>query len=332
MEKIFIIAEVGPNHNGSFSMAKKLIDKISKTGADAVKFQLANPEKVYSKEAFKADYQKKNDSSKTIKEMSKKFQLSKSEHLKLSKYCEKKGIIYLCSAFDLDSLKYLVKKLRVPIIKIPSGEILSTDMLEFASKFKGQVFLSTGMSSLNDIKKSLAILKKKNIILLHCVSLYPTAYDEVNLNNLKLLRNKFKLKVGFSDHTKDELASLTAASMGISVLEKHVTLSNKMEGPDHKSSLKIEKFAKLIKKIRLIEKIKGSNTRSITNEEKKIKDCVRKSVVAKIFLPKRLRLKKKHVTFKRPGTGINPIELKFYLDKKIIKPLKKDFLLKKDNF
>ena len=269
MEKIYIIAEIGPNHNGSVSLAKKLIDKISKTDADAIKFQLANPEKVYSKEAFKANYQKKKDSSKTIKEMSKKYQLSKKDHIKLSDYCKKKGIAYLCSAFDLDSLKYLVNKLRIPIIKIPSGEILSIDMLKFASKFRGQIILSTGMSSIKDIKKSLTILKKSNVTLLHCVSLYPTSLDKVNLNNLNMLRNKFKLKVGFSDHTKSELASLTAASMGITVLEKHVTLSNKMEGPDHKSSLQIEKFSKLVKKIRLIEKIKGSNHRSITNEEKK---------------------------------------------------------------
>jgi len=332
MKGIYIIAEIGPNHNGSISLAKKLIDKISKTGADAIKFQLANPEKVYSKEAFKANYQKKNDTSKTIKEMSKKYQLSRKDHLELSKYCKKKGVTYLCSAFDLDSLKYLVNKLQIPIIKIPSGEILSIDILKFASKFKGQIILSTGMSSINDIKKSLTMLKKNNVTLLHCVSLYPTTLDKVNLNNLNMLRNKFRLKVGFSDHTKSELASLTAASMGITILEKHVTLSNKMEGPDHKSSLQIEKFAKLVKKIRLIEKIKGSNQRLITNEEIKIKECVRKSMVAKKFLPKGTKLKNKHITFKRPGTGISPIESNLYVGKIIVKPIKKDFLIKKENF
>ena len=332
MKKIFIIAEVGPNHNGSMYLAKRFIDKISKTGADAVKFQLANPNKVYSKEAFKADYQKKNDSSKTIKEMSKKFQLSKKNHLELSKYCKKKKIIYLFSAFDLESLRYLVNNLKIPIIKIPSGEILSLDILRFASKFKGKIILSTGMSTLKDIRKSLDILKKKNTTLLHCVSLYPTTLNKVNLNNINLLKSKFKLDVGFSDHTKGELASLTATSMGITVLEKHVTLSNRMVGPDHKSSIEIEKFSRLVKKIRIIEKIMGSNFRSITNEEKKIKDCARKSLVAKTFLPKGLRLQNKHITFKRPGTGISPADLKFYIGKKIIKAIKKDFLLKKENF
>lgn len=332
MEKIYIIAEIGPNHNGSLSLAKKMINKISKTGADAVKFQLAEPEKVYSKEAFKANYQKKNDNSKTILEMSKKFQLSKKDHFELSKYCKKKGITYLCSAFDLESLQYLVNKLKIPIIKIPSGEILTTDILKFASKFKGQIILSTGMSSLNDIKKSLSLLKKSNVTLLHCVSLYPTKLDKVNLNNIHLLKRKFKLKVGFSDHTKGELASLIAASMGITMLEKHVTLSNKMKGPDHKSSLQIEKFSKLVKKIRLIESIKGSNNRFISDEENKIKECVRKSIVAKKFLPRGLKLQNKHVIFKRPGTGISPIELKFFIGKKIIKPIKKDYLIKRNNF
>lgn len=332
MKKIYIIAEIGPNHNGSISLAKKMINKISKTGADAVKFQLAEPEKVYSKEAFKANYQKKNDNSKTILEMSKKLQLSKKDHFELSKYCKKKGITYLCSAFDIDSLQYLVNKLKIPIIKIPSGEILTTDILKFASRFKGQIILSTGMSSLNDIKKSLSLLKKSNVTLLHCVSLYPTNLDKVNLNNIHLLKRKFKLKVGFSDHTKGELASLAAAGMGITMLEKHVTLSNKMKGPDHKSSLQIEKFSKLVKKIRSIERIKGSNNRFISDEENKIKECVRKSIVAKKFLPRGLKLQYKHVTFKRPGTGISPIELKFFIGKKIIKPIKKDHLIKRNNF
>ena len=332
MEKIFIIAEIGPNHNGSVYLAKKMINKISKTGADAVKFQLANPNEVYSKEAFKAEYQKKNDSSKTIKEMSIKNQLDKKYHLELSKYCKKKKIIYLCSAFDLGSLKYLVKKIKIPIIKIPSGEILSVDMLKFASKFKGQIILSTGMSKLEEIEKSLEILNKKDITLLHCVSLYPTPLDRVNLNNINLLKKRFNLNVGFSDHTKDELASLAAAGMGITVLEKHVTLSNKMNGPDHKSSLEIKELTKLIKKIRLIEKIKGTNFRSISDEEKKIKDVARKSLVAKTNLPKGIILQKKHVAFKRPGTGISPIDLKSYIGKKIIKSIKKDFLIKKENF
>ena len=332
MQKIFIIAEVGPNHNGSVYLAKKLINKICKTGADAVKFQLGNPDKVYSKEAFKADYQKKNDSSKNIKDMSKKIQLSKRDHLELSKYCKKKGIIYLCSAFDIDSLKYLVQKLKIPIVKIPSGEILTTDMLKYISKFKGKIILSTGMSTLNDIKISLGILKNKNVTLLHCVSLYPTALDKVNLNNINLLKKKFNLNVGFSDHTKGELASLTAAGMGITVLEKHVTLSNKLEGPDHKSSLSVEKFSKLIKKIRKIEKIIGLGVRKISSQEEKIKDCVRKSLVAKKNLPSGIRLKKDHLVFKRPGTGISPIKLKAYLGKKITKKIKKDFLIKREHF
>ena len=167
--------------------------------------------------------------------------------------------------------------------------------------------------------------------LLHCVSLYPTPLDKVNLNNINLLK-KFNLNVGFSDHTKGALASLTAAGMGITVLEKHVTLSNKLEGPDHKSSLSVEKFSKLIKKIRKIEKIIGLGVRKISSQEKKIKDCVRKSLVAKKNLLSGVRLKKDHLVFKRPGTGISPIELKFYLGKKITKNIKKDFLIIKEHF
>ena len=200
---------------------------------------MGNPDKVYSQEAFKADYQK-NDRSKNIKDMSNKIQLSKKDHLELSKYCKKRDNLFVF-AFDIDSLKYLVEKLKIPIVKIPSGEILTIDMLKYISKFKGKIILSTGMSTLNDIKISLGILKNKNVTLLHCVSLYPTPLDKVNLNNINLLK-KFNLNVGFSDHTKGALTFLTAAGMGITVLEKHVTLSNKLSGPDHKSSLSVEKF------------------------------------------------------------------------------------------
>ena len=304
MQKIFIIAEVGPNHNGSLNLAKKLINKICKTGADAVKFQLGNPDKVYSQEAFKADYQKKNDRSKNIKDMSNKIQLSKRDHLELSKYCKKKGITYLCSAFDIDSLKYLVEKLKIPIVKIPSGEILTIDMLKYISKFKGKIILSTGMSTLNDIKISLGILKSKNVTLLHCVSLYPTPLDKVNLNNINLLKKKFNLNVGFSDHTKGALASLTAAGMGITVLEKHVTLSNKLEGPDHKSSIDVKNFNNFVKNIRNVDLMLGEKYKTLNVSEKKNSLIVKKSIYASKPIKKGEYFNKDNIALKRPMLGL----------------------------
>ena len=153
-KKTYIIAEIGPNHNGSFQMAKKLVEKISKSGADAIKFQLADPDKVYSLDAFKANYQKKNDPYKSIKEMSSKYQLTRDQHLKISKLCKKKSLTYLCSAFDISSLKFLIKNIKIPIVKIPSGEIISLDILNYLSKSRKKIIISTGMSTLNDIKQS----------------------------------------------------------------------------------------------------------------------------------------------------------------------------------
>ena len=158
--KTYIIAEVGPNHNGSFLLATKYIDLLSKTGANAVKFQLAQPLEVYSLESFKANYQKKNDGKRSIIEMSKKNQLSFDDHIKLSKYCKKKGIDYLCSAFDIKSLKFLDRTINVKYIKVPSGEVFDLNTLKYLSKVKKKIFLSTGMVNKEDLKKILKILNK----------------------------------------------------------------------------------------------------------------------------------------------------------------------------
>ena len=184
MKKVRIIAEVGVNHNGSINLAKKIIKKLSKLDIDFIKFQLAKPEDVYSLDAFKADYQKKNDKEKSVINMSRKLQLSKKNHQHLKNYCNKFKKKYICTAFDLDSLKYLINSIKVPLIKISSGEILSYDMLKFLSKQSKEIILSTGMSSFDEIKKSIKILnrnKKKKITLLHCTSLYPVHKKQINL-------------------------------------------------------------------------------------------------------------------------------------------------------
>ena len=174
--KTFIIAEVGPNHNGSFKLAQKMVKQISKTGVDCIKFQLADPYKVYCKDAFKAKYQKLRDKSKSIIEMSKRVQLKKKEHIKLAKLCKKNKVIYACSAFDIDSLKFLDKKVNVPFFKIPSGEIKSLDIVDYIAKQKKKILLSTGMATFEEIKSTLKRLRKhknNNITIMHCVSSYP---------------------------------------------------------------------------------------------------------------------------------------------------------------
>ena len=278
MIKTFIIAEIGPNHNGSFKIAKKMINMLRNSGVDAIKFQLANPEAVYSKNAFKAEYQKKNTKKGKIIEMSKGLQLSKKNHLKLSKLCQKYKINYMCSAFDLQSLKFLVEKIKVNPVKIPSGEIASLDILKYLSKFRGKMFVSTGMSNFSDIKRALNILNrnfKKKITLMHCVSSYPAISKDLNLNIIKSLKKKFKNDVGYSDHSLGESACLAAVAMGSKVIEKHVTLSNYMEGPDHKASITLKKFCLMIKKIRELEVAMGNSEKKLLKSELNIQKVAR---------------------------------------------------------
>lgn len=317
--KTLIIAEIGPNHNGSLKRAIKMVKQLSSLGVDVVKFQLSNPDLVYSEDAFKAEYQKKNDSKKTAIEMSKSFQLSKNNHITLSKLCKKLGIIYACTAFDLKSLIFLDKVIKVPIFKIASGEIHSLDIIDYISKRKKPVLLSTGMSTIEEIKgtfKKLTTRGNKNITILHCVSSYPAKENFLNLNIIDELKIIFNTKIGYSDHSIGDDACLAAVAKGASVIEKHVTLSNDLKGPDHKASCTMKDFKKLVKKIRKLEIILGTKKKQFSNEEINIKKVTRKSLVTNKTIKKGEKLRREDIVFKRPGTGISPVDLKKAIGKR----------------
>jgi len=334
--RVRIIAEIGVNHNGSIKRAKKMILKLSKLDIDYIKFQLAIPRKVYSEDAFKAEYQKRNDRSKNVIEMSKKLQLSTKEHIELEKFCKKNGKKYCCTAFDLDSLKFLIKKIKVPFIKIASGEILSYDILNYLSNVskKKEVILSTGMANIQEIENAIRILNskhKKKITLLHCTSVYPAKLSQINLNFINTLKKQFKLPVGYSDHSQNDSVAIGAIAKGATVIEKHVTLDKSLEGPDHKASCQIDEFKKFVKKIREFEIILGTFNKTLTTEEKKISFMARKSIVAKITLRKNDILKKNNITFKRPGTGISPMNFKKIIGKKVNRSIPFDTIIKKND-
>ena len=326
--KTLIIAEIGPNHNGSLKTALAMIKKIAKTGADVIKFQLANPDEVYSLDAFKADYQKKNDPSESIIEMSKKNQLKKEDHIKLKKACNKYGVLYACSAFDLKSLKFLDKKIDVPFFKIPSGELLSTDMLKYISKKKKIILLSTGMATFREISYVLKLLKKNSLVLMHCVSSYPAKKRDLNLNIIDKLKKKFKKTVGYSDHSLGSNACLAAVAKGARVIEKHVTISKNRKGPDHKSSMEIENFKHFVKKIRELEIILGKEEKIFTKNEINVKNVARKSIVTAKKIIKGQKFKEQDFTFKRPGNGISPVKLKKIIGKFSLKNIEKNKILK----
>ena len=330
MNKTYIIAEIGPNHNGSFKIAKKMINLLKDSGVDAIKFQLANPDNVYSKNSFKAEYQKKNTGKGSIINMSRKYQLSKQDHLKLANLCHKNKIDYLCSAFDTESLQFLVKKVKVKYIKVPSGEITSLDMLDYISNLKKKIILSTGMASIKEIKdaiKKLSKKRKQNIVILHCVSSYPTNKKDLNLNIIREFQKIFKLDIGFSDHSLGNEACLAAVAMGAKVIEKHVTISKKKRGPDHSSSSSIKDFFSLVKQIRELEIMLGGPKKKILQSEKNTKDVSRKSLITNKDLIRGKRLKSSDIVFKRPGTGISPMNLKSVIGMKIKKNIPADNLI-----
>ena len=329
----YIIAEIGPNHNGSFKEAKKIINKLKYSGVDAIKFQLADPELVYSDDAFFAKYQK-NGKYKSIREMSKNIQLSHNQHIQLSKICKKYKIEYLCSAFDIKSLKFLLNKIKISTVKIPSGEITSIDMLEYLKNFNKKFLISTGMAKKEEIVSALKILNKKfkkKITLLHCVSSYPAKNDTLQLSLISELKKQFKLPVGYSDHSIGFDQPLAAVAAGASVIEKHVTISQKKIGPDHKSSMEINDFKRLIKRIRELEIIMGDPQKKLSKAENEIKLVARKSIVTNTFLKKGCIIKKKHLSFKRPGTGISPMLIKKVLGKKLLSNIKKNKVIKFSN-
>jgi N,N'-diacetyllegionaminate synthase len=331
--RTFIIAEAGINHNGSLKKALKLIDAAVAAGADAIKFQTFKAENIATKFAPKAKYQKNKFFKKENQfQMLKKLELTKEMHFKCMRYCKKKKIIFISSAFDEESLNFL-KKINIKIFKVPSGEINNTPYLELLGKFKKKVILSTGMSNILDIDKAIKTLvqngtSKNNITLMQCTSSYPAPFEEINLRVINSLKKKFKLCVGFSDHSLGSIASIVAAAVGAKVIEKHITLDKKLDGPDHKSSLNPREFKLMIDDIRMVEKILGSEIKDVTFSERKNINIVRKSIVASRFIKKNEKFSVENITCKRPGTGISPIFFKKMLGKKSVKNFNTDDLIR----
>ncbi len=314
------IAEIGVNHNGSIKLAKKLIDHSSKIKADFVKFQVYKTEKLVNKGSKTAPYQKRKKNISQY-DLLKKYELSYNQHQGLYNYCKKKKITYLASPFDLDSAKFLVEKLKLKTIKIASGEIESVDILEYLSKKKIKVIISTGASTINEIKNALNILLKNNltekqITILHCTTSYPARKNEINLKVMNELKKEFKTEIGYSDHSEGLLVSLAAYLLGAKIIEKHITLDRKLDGPDHRSSIEPKKFKELINTIRNLQIILGNKKKILTKSEKINKPYIRKSIYSKIRINKNDKFSNKNLILKRPQLGMLPKDLKKILKKK----------------
>ncbi|WP_304440611.1 N-acetylneuraminate synthase [Tissierella sp. P1] len=308
MKKVFIIAEAGVNHNGSIDLAKKLIDKASNAGADAVKFQSFKAEKLVTKNAQKAEYQELTTGKEENQfEMIKRLELDYEKHEELINYCKSKDIMFLSSPFDLESID-LLSTLGLEIFKIPSGEITNVPYLRKIGLLKKKVILSTGMSTLGDIEKALDILRisgTEDMIVLHCNTEYPTPIDDVNLNAMNTIREAFKVEVGYSDHTLGIEVPIAAVALGATVVEKHFTLDKNMEGPDHRASLEPEELKEMVRCIRNIEKALGDGVKKLTGSEAKNINIARKSIVAGRNIIKGEIFTEENLGIKRPGDGIS---------------------------
>jgi|TARA_B100001964_G_C14177746_1_gene574648 N,N'-diacetyllegionaminate synthase len=331
--KTLIIAEAGVNHNGSIKLALKLAKEAKKCGADIVKFQTFVPDQVVVPKARKAKYQKTNKrDSETQLNMIKKFQLSFDDYTKIKNECKKNKIIFMSSAFDEESIIFLYK-LKQSTYKIPSGEITNFPALRTIAKFKKKVILSTGMSNYKEIEKALNILikfgtKKKDITILHCNTSYPTPMKDVNLLAIKEIKKKFKVNVGYSDHTMGIEIPIAAVTMGATVIEKHLTLDKNFKGPDHKASLEPKVFKKMVQSIRNIERALGKKEKKITSSEKPNILICRKSIVAKKNIAKGDFFSEANLTTKRPGTGQSPMNWLHLIGKKSKRNYKKDGFIK----
>tara|TARA_Y100001968_G_C19453706_1_gene770617 strand:- start:2394 stop:3392 length:999 start_codon:yes stop_codon:yes gene_type:complete len=308
----YIIAEVGVNHNGDINLAEKLIEESLKCGADAVKFQAWTAGNLVTKSAPLAKYQQDNVSGvKTQYEMLKTLELTPENHYQLKSKCDHIGIDYLCSAFDLEGLD-LLDNLAIKKLKVPSGEITNLPYLRKVGSLSREVILSTGMSNLSDIERALDVItdsgtSKDNITILHCTTDYPADFKTVNLLAMKTISNAFDIDVGYSDHTKGIEVSIAAVAMGAKVIEKHITTSRLLHGPDHIASLEPNDFSKMVDSIRNIElaigsRIKRPNACEIGNQE-----VARRSIVASCDIKKGDIFTFENLTTKRPGTGLSPM-------------------------
>lgn len=311
MQRTFIIAEAGVNHNGDIEIAKKMIDAASVAGADAVKFQTFKAERIVAINAPKAEYQIENtNNTESQYQMLKKLEIDKETHLELMEYCKEKNIMFLSTPFDIDSVHMLVE-LGIEIIKIPSGEITNLPYLREVARQKKKVILSTGMSNMQEVKEAVDIIRQngsEDITVLHCNTQYPTPMEDVNLRAMISMREELELPVGYSDHTQGIEVPIAAAAMGATVVEKHFTLDKTMEGPDHKASLEPDELSEMVKAIRNIEKALGDGNKNITESEKDNLSIVRKSIVAACRIEKGELFTEKNLTVKRPGNGISPMK------------------------
>jgi len=329
--KVFIIAEAGVNHNGSFDLALQLVDVAVAVGADAVKFQTWKTEKIITRQSKKVPYQKEDVMDQESQyEMLKRHELSFEDFQKLKTYCDEKNIIFFSTADEIESATFL--NTIQDIFKIGSSELTDLPYLRKIVQFGKPIILSTGMGSLEGVQAAMTVLldgglAKDEITLLHCSTAYPTPYSDVNLKAMLTLREEFGVTTGYSDHSLGIEVPIAAVALGARVIEKHFTLNKNMDGPDHKISLEPDEFVMMVKAIRNVELALGDGIKMISDSEKENIPFIRKSIVAGRKITKGEIIGEENITVKRPGGGINPSQWHNVIGKTAIRDFQPDEII-----
>ena len=349
---VFVIAEAGVNHNGSVDMAADLVRAAAASGADAVKFQTFRAENIVTRSAQKAGYQQRTTGSNESQfSMLEKLELSQHAHHRLVEHCEEEGIQFLSTAFDLESLYFLTNSLRLPLLKIPSGEVTNGPLLLAYAQTGCNLIVSTGMANLEEVKNALSVLAfgmtskgaptknslkaayssnvgrsllQQRITLLQCTTEYPTLPVDVNLGAMKTMFEEFGVSVGFSDHTRGITAAISAVALGGTVIEKHLTLNRDLPGPDHEASLEPDEFTLMVRAIRDVGEMLGDGVKRPRSCELPNRVAARKSVVADLAIEKGEKFGRANLAIKRPGTGRSPMDYWELLGKRSQKSYAKD--------
>ncbi|MBL3645659.1 N-acetylneuraminate synthase [Bacillus sp. RHFB] len=323
--RTFIIAEIGVNHNGSLVLAKKLVDKAIDAGADAVKFQMFETEALTTEQADLTEYQKRTKE-KNQYDMLKKLELSPAEFIELKKYCDNKNIIFLATPFDLKSIDFL-NKLDMCAFKVGSGDLTNFPLLKRIVKTGKPIILSTGMSTISEIDRTIdylnALKKNLQISVLHCTSSYPASEQQINLNVIRDYLKRYPFVIGYSDHSIGIHIPIAATALGARIIEKHITLDQSLPGPDHSASINIEEFKEMVQLVRLTELSLGSEKKSVTEDEKRVKPLVRRSLYFKFNAPIGTVITENDLIALRPLDGIEANEFEKVIGKVLRVPKKK---------
>lgn len=354
--KTYIIAEAGVNHNGSLDLAFALVDSAVEAKVDAVKFQTFKTENLVTKIAKQAIYQMENIGTETSQfEMLKKLELPHEAFVQLKNYCDKKQIEFLSTPFDRESVDFLIDKLKIKTVKIPSGELTNAPFIHYIATKRKPIILSTGMATMADIHEALSFIayglaypsqkvdvesvqqfyltsEAKNLLneyvtILHCTTQYPTPYGDVNLRAMNYLKEELQVAIGLSDHSEGIYTSVGAVALGAKIIEKHFTISRKLPGPDHLASLEPDELKEMVQAIRVIEQTLGDRCKRPTVNEVKNQIAARKSLVASKTIQVGEIFTEENLTVKRPGSGMEPSKLWSLLGKLSSKQYEEDMLI-----